>query len=207
VYNVLLQVLDDGRLTDAAGRTVDFKNTVIIMTSNVGTRALPDATRIGFGPETPPTGSGYDRMKEHMLAGLRRIFPPELLNRIDEVIVFHPLATEQIERIVDLMIDRVREELRERNIALELTPAARKLLAEEGFDEQFGARPLRRAIQRRVENPISKGILDGTFHDGDTIEVDAEEGAIVCRLLVPAQGPAPAPVEELSGAAQTSAKG
>jgi ATP-dependent Clp protease ATP-binding subunit ClpC len=183
VFNVLLQILDDGRLTDAAGRTVDFRNTVVIMTSNVGTGQ--HARAIGFGADAAPEAD-YDKMKEEMLGALRRVFRPELLNRIDEVIVFHPLTREQIRQIVDLMIGQVRENLGERNLSLELTDAARDLLAQEGFDDEFGARPLRRTIQRLVENPISGGILRGEYRDGDTVVIDVKDGKIVTRLRVPA---------------------
>ena len=190
VFNILLQILEDGRLTDAAGRVVNFKNTVIIMTSNLGGQAVRSSAPLGFanGAQT----ADFARTREQMLAELRRTFRPELLNRIDEVVVFHPLTREQIERIVDLMLDRVREQLHERNISLDATEAARALLATEGFDPQYGARPLRRTIQRLVENPIARGILQGEYRDGDTVVLDVEDGKIAPRLLVPAaQAPAP----------------
>ena len=183
VYNVLLQVLDDGRLTDAAGRTVDFKNTVIIMTSNIGGQWATEGN-IGFPDDEDKAKESFEKMKDKMLSDLRQHFRPELLNRIDEIIVFHPLNHEQIEQIVDLMIDEVRRQLEERKIKIELSEQAKKLLAQEGFDEVYGARPLRRTIQRLVENPISKGILEKEFREGDTIVVDVEEGKIVPRLLV-----------------------
>jgi ATP-dependent Clp protease ATP-binding subunit ClpC len=185
VFNILLQILEDGRLTDAAGRVVDFKNTVIIMTSNLGSQTLRAGAPLGFG--TVAAEAEFARTREQMLADLRRTFRPELLNRIDEVVVFHPLTRDQIEQIVDLMLDRVREQLHERSITLEATEPARALLATEGFDPQYGARPLRRTIQRLVENPIARGILQGEYRDGDTVVLDAEEGKIVPRLLVPAQ--------------------
>jgi ATP-dependent Clp protease ATP-binding subunit ClpC len=192
VFNILLQILEDGRLTDAAGRVVDFKNTVVIMTSNLGGQAVRSSAPLGFtnGAQT----ADFARTREQMLSELRRAFRPELLNRIDEVVVFHPLTREQIERIVDLMLDRVREQLRERNISLDATEAARALLATEGFDPQYGARPLRRTIQRLVENPIARGILRGEYREGDTVVLDVEDGKIAPRLLVPAaEAPAPAP--------------
>jgi len=190
VFNILLQILEDGRLTDAAGRVVDFKNTVVIMTSNLGGQAVRAAAPLGFG--TGADEVEFSRTRERMLAELRRAFRPELLNRIDEIVVFHPLTREQIERIVDLMLDRVREQLRERNISLDATDAARALLATEGFDPQYGARPLRRTIQRLVENPVARGILQGEYREGDTVVLDVEDGKIVARLLVPAaQAPAP----------------
>jgi len=186
VWNVLLQILDDGRLTDAAGRAVDFRNTVIIMTSNVGTKVQSRA--IGFAAE-PDDKAGYEDMKEQMLSALRQLFRPELLNRIDEIIVFHPLTRDQIRQIVDLMINQVAENLKDRSLSLELSDAARDVLAQEGFDDEFGARPLRRTIQRLVENPISSGILRGEFREGDTVVIDVEDGKIVTRLLVPAAEP------------------
>jgi ATP-dependent Clp protease ATP-binding subunit ClpB len=149
VFDVLLQVLDDGRLTDGQGRTVDFRNTVLIMTSNV-----------------------------RSVDALRDVFRPEFLNRIDEVIEFQPLSKEQIAEIVELQLLRLRERLTERRIELELSSAAKEVLAEAGWDPAFGARPLKRAIQRLVENPLALRLLDGDFADGDTIRVDAEGGEI-----------------------------
>jgi len=188
VFNILLQILDDGRLTDAAGRTVDFKNTVIILTSNIGTGETSRA--IGFGELGASTGVRYEEMRERMLDELRRLFRPELLNRLDEIIVFRPLTREQVRRIVDLMIHRVREQLTERKLDLQLTDAARDLLADKGFDETYGARPLRRTIQRLVENPISRGILEGRFREGDTVVVDVEGDTVVPRLREPSEATA-----------------
>jgi ATP-dependent Clp protease ATP-binding subunit ClpC len=184
VFNVLLQILEDGRLTDAAGRVVDFKNTAIIMTSNLGSQQVRSGS-IGLA------GGGVEdfaRTREEMLAELRRTFRPELLNRIDEIIVFQPLTEEQIEQIVDLMLGRVRAQLAERGIQLESTEQARALLAREGFDPEFGARPLRRTVQRLVENPVARGILQGEYREGDTVELDVEDGKLIPRLLVSAAG-------------------
>jgi len=183
VFNMLLQILEDGRLTDSAGRVVDFKNTAIIMTSNLGSKHVKSA-HLGLG--AGEAVSDFGRTREEMLAELRRTFRPELLNRIDEIIVFDPLSKSQIERIVDLMLDRVGARLREKRIKLEVTEAARELLAAEGFDPDYGARPLRRTVQRLVENPIARSILQGEFREEDTIIVDVEEGKLVPRLLVPA---------------------
>jgi ATP-dependent Clp protease ATP-binding subunit ClpC len=183
VFNVLLQILEDGRLTDAAGRVVDFKNTVIIMTSNLGSQHVRSAD-LGLGQ-----GGGeqdFARVREEMLADLRRTFRPELLNRIDEVIVFQPLSQGQIEQIVDLMLARVGEQLSDRNIKLQPSDEARAFLAKEGFDPEYGARPLRRTIQRLVENPIARGILQGEFGDGDTVGIAVEDGKLVPRLLATA---------------------
>ncbi len=182
IFNVLLQILDDGRLTDAQGRTVDFKNSVIIMTSNVGAPILEKEMGIGFRAfrdEAEGLEQAYERMKEHITEELRRTFRPEFLNRIDEVIIFRPLTTEQIREIVGILIDRVRRELRGQNMDLELTPGARDLLAKEGYDPTFGARPLRRAITRLVEDQLSDELLRGSFSPGDTVVIDARDGHIV----------------------------
>jgi ATP-dependent Clp protease ATP-binding subunit ClpB len=149
VFNVLLQLLDDGRLTDGHGRTVDFRNTVVIMTSNI---------------------RSADQLVEH--------FRPEFINRIDEIVVFEPLTREQIAEIVDLQLERLRQRLAERGIELELTDGARELIAEAGWDPQFGARPLKRAIQRLVENPLALELLEGRYSDGDTIRAYADRGEI-----------------------------
>jgi ATP-dependent Clp protease ATP-binding subunit ClpC len=182
IFNVLLQILDDGRLTDAQGRTVDFKNTVIIMTSNVGAPVLEKEVAIGFRPvrdEQEAMETAYARMKERITEELRRTFRPEFLNRIDEIIIFRPLTSQQIKAIVDILIARVRRELRGQNMDLELTEAAKELLAREGFDPTFGARPLRRTIQRLVEDQLSDELLRGNFSPGDTVVVDARENRII----------------------------
>ncbi|AZR74685.1 ATP-dependent Clp protease ATP-binding subunit ClpC [Anoxybacter fermentans] len=179
VFNVLLQVLEDGHLTDAQGRKVDFKNTVIIMTSNVGATMI-EKGRMGFVTETEEERekNQYEKMKERVMGELRRTFRPEFLNRIDEVIVFHALNKEHIKAIVDLMLNELNEKLKDRNMKIEVTPAAREYLAEEGFDSEFGARPLRRAIQRLIENPLSEKILEGEFKENDTILIDVENKEI-----------------------------
>ena len=182
IFNVLLQILDDGRLTDAQGRAVDFKNAVIIMTSNVGAPLLEKEVAIGFKPahdQLTAMDSAYTRMKEHITEELRRTFRPEFLNRIDEVIIFRPLTGDQIKAIVDILIARVQRELRGQNMQLELTAAAKDLLAKEGFDPTFGARPLRRTIQRLIEDQLSDELLRGSFSPGDTVVVDARDERIV----------------------------
>jgi len=171
VFNVLLQVLDDGRLTDAQGRTVDFKNTVVIMTSNVGSTALVEAA--DAGDET------FDRAAEAVRLQLREHFRPEFLNRVDEIIVFRPLDESQLGEIVGLLLEGVRARLADSGIGLELTDAARAHVAREGYDPQFGARPLRRAIQRAVENPLAKAVLSGEFTRDDTVRVDLRDGSLV----------------------------
>ncbi|MGH2405268.1 MAG: AAA family ATPase, partial [bacterium] len=183
IFNVLLQILDDGRLTDAQGRTVDFKNSVIIMTSNVGAPQLDKEVGIGFRPagmdESIDRERVYQRMRDNVLEELRRTFRPEFLNRLDEIIVFRPLTSEQIAMIVGILVDRVRRELRGQNMDLEVSEAARRLLAREGYDPTFGARPLRRAIQRLVEDPLSDELLKGQFRGGDVVVVDARDDTIV----------------------------
>src|ERR671919_195178 len=193
VFNTLLQILEDGRLTDAQGRTVDFKNTVIIMTSNLGTADLRKAS-IGFGPADAAVS--YEKMKEKVTEELKKSFRPEFLNRIDEVIVFNELTMEEVTEIVDLLIRRVEGQLESQGLGLELTPEAKLLLAKKGYDPQLGARPLRRAIQRLVEDPLSEKILWKEFHAGETIVVDVEgegDGAEIAFRAV--EGVEPPPVE------------
>ena len=174
VFNILLQILEDGRLTDGHGRTVDFRNTVIIMTSNLGTGNL---NRQGFGFNASGNSPNSERlqMEKSVSDALKKAFRPEFLNRIDETIIFHPLTREQIVEVVGLMARDVAQRLEDLEITFELTQAAASWLAEEGFDPDFGARPLRRAIQRYLENPMSKGILSGEFQKGDHLVVDASE--------------------------------
>lgn len=176
VFNILLQILEDGRLTDAHGRTVDFKNVVLIMTSNLGARYIQKATPMGFKAQTEALS--YQDMKDKVTSELKKTFRPEFLNRIDDVIVFHELTKEEIKAIVDLMIKRLSIQLAEQQFTMELTDAAKDVLAKEGYDPVSGARPLRRAIQRLVEDPLSEAILAGTFKSGETIVVDAKDGKI-----------------------------
>jgi ATP-dependent Clp protease ATP-binding subunit ClpC len=183
VFNILLQVLEDGRLTDAKGRTVDFRNTVLIMTSNVGAHEIQRETTIGFRLEMDEKAS-YESMKTKVMEELRRTFRPEFLNRIDEVIVFHALNKEQLKSIVGIMTRDLQKHLKQRDVQLQFTEAAKTLLAEKGYNPEYGARPLRRAIQRLVEDPLSEEMLKGTFEDGDVIEADAEGDKIVFRKAV-----------------------
>ncbi|MDQ3766649.1 MAG: AAA family ATPase, partial [Actinomycetota bacterium] len=171
VFNTLLQILEDGRLTDAQGRTVDFKNTVIIMTSNLGTQNLRKPA-MGFGQASSELT--YDKMRERVEDELKRNFRPEFLNRIDEVIVFHELSEAEVKSIVDQLIRRVSNQLESRDVAIELTDASKTLLAKRGYDPTLGARPLRRSIQRLVEDPVSEKILWKEYEAGDTIIVDVE---------------------------------
>jgi ATP-dependent Clp protease ATP-binding subunit ClpC len=193
VFNTLLQILEDGRLTDAQGRTVDFKNTVLIMTSNLGTADLRKAS-VGFSKTSEAVT--YERMKAKVQEALKTHFRPEFLNRIDEVIVFHELVIEEVVEIVDLMIRRVREQLEAQGIGLELTRDAKQFIAGKGYEPALGARPLRRAIQQLIEDPLSEKLLWKEFRVGETIIVDVEGEEIVFRTI---GGLEPPPVE-LAGA-------
>ncbi len=166
VFNVLLQVLDDGRLTDGQGRTVDFRNTLIIMTSNIGSARILD-----FKGSTDTRD--YERMKEGVLEEMRNFFRPEFLNRVDETVVFHSLGIEDLKRIVYIQLERLRARLAERQLEIEITPEALEFLSQEGFDPSYGARPLKRAIQREIETPLAKRLLAGEIHDGRRIYIDA----------------------------------
>ena len=174
VFNILLQILEDGRLTDGHGRTVDFRNTVIIMTSNLGIENLRRQP-FGFRTDGQEKATDDQRLKDSVEEALKRAFRPEFLNRIDETIVFHSLTQDQIVRVVDLMVKDVQDRLQDRNITFSLTPAAGLWLAKEGFDPVYGARPLRRAVQRHLENYLSEKILAGELQEGDHVEVDADE--------------------------------
>jgi ATP-dependent Clp protease ATP-binding subunit ClpC len=197
VFNTLLQILEDGHLTDAQGHKVDFKNTIIIMTSNLGTRDIQKGPGIGFAAR-PDERVTYEKMKERVMEELKRSFRPEFLNRIDEVIVFHALSREDVKNIVDLMMKRVREQLRAKDLDIELTDAAKELLAEKGYDQALGARPLRRTIQRLVEDALSEKLLYREFRAGQTIIVDARDGEIAFESPTPPETP---PVE-LAGSSE-----
>ena len=193
VFNLLLQIFDDGHLTDAKGRRVDFRNSIIIMTSNVGAELIRKGTTIGFtsrSNEVKGQEQAYDKMKENLLGELKKTFRPEFLNRVDGVVVFHSLTKEQIREIVDLMLASVTKQLKEKGINLEVTGAASDFLGEKGYDEVFGARPLRRVIQDMVEDKLSEDLLRGKFQSGDTVVIDVENEEIVVH---------PTPVEALMG--------
>ncbi|MCL5266342.1 MAG: ATP-dependent Clp protease ATP-binding subunit [Chloroflexi bacterium] len=199
VFNMLLQIMEDGQLTDAKGRRVDFRNTIIIMTSNVGAELLKRDTSIGFAikqDEVKTAQDKYDKMKEKVLSELKNTFRPEFLNRIDATVVFHALTVEEIREIVDLMLKRVRTQLSEQQIKLELTDAAKDLLVKKGYDQTFGARPLRRTIQNLIEDPLAEALLEGRFSTGATVLVDAENE----ELTMKAEGA----LEEVAAAASTS---
>jgi ATP-dependent Clp protease ATP-binding subunit ClpC len=176
VWNALLQLLDDGRLTDGQGRTVNFRNTIVIMTSNVGTSFVRRSGALGFaGMRDPDEAADHKRIEEE----LKNTFRPEFLNRIDEIIIFEPLSLEDVIQIVDLQMQEVRERLEDHGLAIDLTDAAKEWLAKHGYDEDFGARPLKRALQRYVESPLSVKLLEGDFTKKDHVLVDAQDGELV----------------------------
>ncbi len=181
VYNILLQIMEDGRLTDSHGRVIDFKNVILIMTSNIGARSIQGEREMGFGRlATGPKSAEeisrqMDSIKGRITDELKRVFRPEFLNRVDETIIFHPLSAEEINEVVTLMIDRVGKQIAQKGMDFEVTDAAKQYLAREGFDPQYGARPLRRAVQRLVEDPLSEEILLGKFNANDTIVVDVDD--------------------------------
>jgi ATP-dependent Clp protease ATP-binding subunit ClpC len=181
VFNILLQIAEDGRLTDSQGRVVDFKNTVIIMTSNIGARLIHREP--GIGLRTPANvdedARTYESMKGKVMEEMKKVFRPEFLNRIDEVIVFHALTSSEIYQIVDLMVERVAKQVRSQGMDLEISEEAKQILAKEGYDPNYGARPLRRAVQRMIEDPLAEAILMGTFREGDIIRAEVKDGDIV----------------------------
>jgi ATP-dependent Clp protease ATP-binding subunit ClpB len=176
VFNILLQVLDDGRLTDGQGRTVDFRNTVIVMTSNLGSQMIQDAAEGNGDAEEQ-----YTQMKASVLGVVQAHFRPEFINRLDEIVVFRPLDKTQIRAIARIQLTYLEKRLAERQLKLEVSDAALALLGNVGFDPVYGARPLKRAIQQQLENPLAKQILEGRFQSGDTVEVAAEGGQLVFR--------------------------
>ena len=178
IFNTLLQVLDDGHLTDGQGRKVDFKNTIIILTTNLGTRDIAKAANTGFNLGSNAESS-YQRMKDQVSSELKQQFRPEFLNRLDDIIVFRQLTEPQVRQIVDLDIKQLNDRLFDRHMSLELTPAAKDLLAQKGFDPLLGARPLRRVIQRDIEDAISEKILMGELEDGQRVVVDSEGEGIL----------------------------
>ena len=174
VFNVLLQVLDDGRLTDGQGRTVDFNNTIIIMTSNIGSPIIQEFYNAG-----KMTSKGHAEMEKLVRSELRTQFRPEFLNRIDDIIIFHNLTEAQLASIVDIQVQRLEKRLTQQNLQLELDASAKKFLAKEGYDPQFGARPLKRAIQEMLLDPLAMKLLEGEFKAGDRIKVTAQDAELV----------------------------
>jgi ATP-dependent Clp protease ATP-binding subunit ClpC len=173
VFNILLQILEDGRLTDSQGRTVDFRNTILIMTSNIGAETISKNTPLGFA-KSAEMGMSYHDMKTRITSELKKTFRPEFLNRVDEVIVFHKLAREEIRQIVDLMVIRVNKQLVHRGVTIEMTEAGRDLLVDKGYDPGLGARPLRRAIQRYIEDKLADAMLANQFGPGTIVMIDRD---------------------------------
>jgi ATP-dependent Clp protease ATP-binding subunit ClpB len=169
VFNILLQVLDDGRLTDSQGRTVDFRNTVIVMTSNLGSNVIQEMAK----------ENDYEAMKDSVMEIVGQHFRPEFINRVDDVVVFHPLAREQIREITEIQVQYLNRRLKERHMELELTAAALDKLGEAGFDPVYGARPLKRIIQQKVENPLAQALLEGRYGEGDVIRADVKDDQLV----------------------------
>ncbi|MFL6517237.1 MAG: AAA family ATPase, partial [Bacillus sp. (in: firmicutes)] len=180
VFNILLQVLEDGRLTDSKGRTVDFRNTVLIMTSNVGAEALKRNKYVGFNIQDGE--QDYKDMKGKVMGELKKAFRPEFLNRIDEIIVFHALERKHLEEIVTLLSEQLVKRLKEQNISLELTAAAKEKISQEGYDPEYGARPLRRAIQKHIEDRLSEELLKGTLLTGQHAIIDVDNGEFIVRM-------------------------
>jgi ATP-dependent Clp protease ATP-binding subunit ClpC len=213
VFNILLQILEDGRLTDAQGRTVDFRHTIVIMTSNIGASEIAKNFQIGFSTIEDETGVSYDEMKSRIMGELKRVFRPEFINRIDDVIVFHKLAKDEIKEIVDLLLRRIRESMAERELQLELSDDAKDLLVEKGWDPAMGARPLRRAIQRYIEDPLADFVLRSQVPEGSTVlierdgtevtEGDAENPEVKLSVVQPAPKPTPVGVGAEGGPEDT----
>lgn len=186
VFNILLQILEDGRLTDSQGRVVDFKNTIIVMTSNAGAHVREEKRRMGFGGDIHSEmerARDYEQMREEIMKEVKNLFRPEFINRVDELIVFHPLAESDIEQIAALMVGQVQKRLKERNVHLEVEPEVVAHLAKEGFDAQYGARPLRRAIARMMEDALSEEILKGEIHLGETVRAQLVDGQVTFKSV------------------------
>lgn len=181
VFNMLLQVLEEGQLSDHLGHTVDFRNTVIIMTSNVGSKEIHKGSNLGFFRSDDK--NDFLDIKDKAMSALKKFFNPEFLNRVDEVVVFHPLNKEHISKIIDIMLEESNQQLKEKGMSFEITPVAKNYLIEKGFDEKYGARPLRRTIQREIEDPLANEILKGVFKQGNRISVDVQDGKIVFRAF------------------------
>lgn len=179
IFNMLLQILEDGRLTDSQGRTVDFKNTIVIMTSNVGARLITEPKKLGFAVGSEDKSKSYEELKNNVMGELKKAFRPEFLNRVDEIIVFHQLDQEQIKQIVGIMFNEVKNRLKQNNIEVDITDTAKELIAKEGFDPVYGARPLRRAIQSKIEDKIAEMMLEGKVDTKKPLMVDEQEGKIV----------------------------
>jgi ATP-dependent Clp protease ATP-binding subunit ClpC len=189
-HNMLLQIMEEGQLSDARGRKVDFRNAIIVMTSNVGADLIRRQTSLGFdlpANEDIAEREEYDEMRKKLTEALKKVFRPEFLNRVDATMVFHALTKDEIRKIVDLELDKVSKRLEEHEIDLRATDAARGRLADEGYDPEMGARPLRRVIQNKVEDKLSDALLAGTFESGDTVVVDIEDEELILRAGEPAE--------------------
>jgi ATP-dependent Clp protease ATP-binding subunit ClpC len=200
VFNMLLQVMEEGRLTDSFGRNVDFRNTIIIMTTNAGAEAIKNESAFGF--QKPDDDASYDSMKGRVNERIEKVFRPEFLNRLDDVIVFHHLTVDDLKKVIDIELAKVRERLGERGLKLELTEEAKKFLIKKGSDTDFGARPLRRALENYIEDPVSEELLKGEFQGKDTIQVDCTEVAgkkqLVFKGITTAEPVAAGPTGESS---------
>jgi ATP-dependent Clp protease ATP-binding subunit ClpC len=181
VFNMLLQILDDGRLTDSTGRTVDFRNTVIIMTSNVGARDIVEPKRLGFSSMDENASQDYEDMKKNVMTELKKTFRPEFINRVDEIIVFHPLSREDIKKICSLMLNETAKRMEQNNIKITFTEEVKEFLAEKGYDKIYGARPLKRTIQEHIEDKLAEAILDDKVKEGDSISISYEDGKIIIK--------------------------
>lgn len=181
VFNMLLQILDDGRLTDSTGRVVDFRNTVIIMTSNVGARDIVEPKKLGFGALEENAARDYEDMKKNVMAELKKTFRPEFINRVDEIIVFHPLNREDIKKIGELMLNETAKRLKQTDIKITFTEEVKDFLAEKGYDKTYGARPLKRTIQEHIEDKLAEAILDNRVKEGDSITISYEDGKITIK--------------------------
>lgn len=195
VFNSLLQILDEGRMTDGQGRTVDFKNTVVIMTSNIGSQYLQEGGGIGFRQKAD-YASAYENIKTRVTEELKKAFRPEFLNRVDEIIVFEPLSQEQLKQIVEIQLEYLKKRLADRKITIEVTDSAKEKIAAEGYDPVYGARPLKRVIQRRIQDPLAMKVLASEVHDGDHVLVDADEAGLTFTptSASPVEAEVPVPV-------------
>jgi ATP-dependent Clp protease ATP-binding subunit ClpC len=190
-FNMLLQIMEEGHLTDSYGRKVDFKNTIVIMTSNIGAEVIKNQTSLGFQKQTAEVT--FDRMRGELMREVEKHFRPEFLNRLDEVIVFHPLTREDLRRIVDIEVRHVAERLSQRRITLLLAEDAKEYVIDQGFNPEFGARPLRRAVQRLLEDPLSEEVLRGAFPENSVVKVTMHEGHLRFDAVVAKPPPPPKP--------------
>jgi len=182
VVQIMLQIFEEGHLTDSLGRVIDFRNTIIIMTTNVGAAAIQRQTKMGFGAAKSLI-SDYEAIKENVMDEAKKAFKPEFLNRINDLIVFHSLSRDDLLKIVDLEISKVQKRLLEKKIQIELSQTAKELIIDNDYDEKYGARPLRRSIERLLEDPLAEALLSGDINEEDSVMIDCEEGALVFKPL------------------------